>query len=394
MQSANLKLYNYQFGLILLIASCSFQQDTAIPAAPWTTSEAFPGLKFDNPVDFTHANDGTGRLFVLEQEGKIQVFQNNQAVKSSSVFLDIKSKVSYGGETGLLGLAFHPDFKTNGYYFLNYIRKLSGKLETVIARYKVDRSSKNQTDLASETILLTFEQPYANHNGGGLKFGNDGYLYIATGDGGSGGDPNNNAQNKRSFLGKILRINVDGTDKGNYGIPVDNPFTGNREGFTEEIYAYGLRNPWRISFDSVTNTLWAGDVGQNKREEIDIIVNGGNYGWRRKESIDCYNPGSDCADPEFIDPVMDMPQANGERSITGGFVYRGKKLPSLVGKYIFGDYVSGKVFALETQNGKVTKNEILTNRVGSISSFGVDADDELYICDHASGKILMLASSK
>ena len=390
----NLKFRKYVFGVSLLITCCSFRQDTTLPPAPWKALEAFPNLKFDSPVDFTHSNDGSGRLFVLEQEGRIQVFQNNPAVKSSTVFLDIKSKVSYGGEAGLLGLAFHPDFKTNGYYFLNYTRKFSGKLETVVARYKVDVFSKNQTDPATETILFTFEQPYDNHNGGSIKFGKDGYLYIATGDGGSWGDPHNNAQNKSSFLGKILRIDVNGNAKENYSIPADNPYVGNKEGFTEEIYAYGLRNPWRISFDSETSTLWAGDVGQNKREEIDIIVKGGNYGWRRKESIDCYKPAGDCADPEFIDPVLDMPQANGEHSITGGFVYRGKKLSSLVGKYIFGDYVSGKVFALEIKNGKLIKNEILTDRIGSISSFGTDANNELYICDHGSGKILALERSR
>jgi glucose/arabinose dehydrogenase len=374
----------------VVFSCCSFIKDSGFPVPTWTTTEAFPAISFENPVDLTHANDGSGRLFVVEQKGVIKVFQNSTTVKTTADFLDIKDKVNYGGEAGLLGIAFHPDFKKNGFFFLNYIRKTAERLETVIARYKAAPSAKVPTDPSTETILFTFEQPYDNHNGGGMKFGKDGFLYISTGDGGSWGDPHNNAQSKSSFLGKILRVDVNAKGKGNYGIPVDNPYADNKEGFKEEIYAYGLRNPWRISFDSENNALWAGDVGQNKREEIDLIVKGGNYGWRRKESIDCYKPTSDCQDPEFIDPVLDMPQANGEHSITGGFVYRGKKHPSLVGKYIFGDYVSGRVFALETKNSKAVKNEVLADRVGQISAFGVDANNELYICNHGSGKILAL----
>lgn len=376
--------------ICLLITASSFVRDTVVRQGQWKTRDAFPHLTFENPVDFTHANDGSGRLFVLEQKGVIRVFKNDPGSKSAATFLDIKTRVSYGGEAGLLGLAFHPDFKNNGFFFLNYMRKTPQRLETVIARYKANVPGAEIADPDSETILFSFEQPYDNHNGGALKFGKDGLLYISTGDGGSWGDPNNNGQNKRSMLGKILRVDVNNTGKGYYGIPADNPFAGNKEGFTEEIYAYGLRNPWRISFDHETNTLWAGDVGQNKREEIDVIVKGGNYGWRRKESIDCYKPGKDCNESEFIDPILDMPQAHGEHSITGGLVYRGKKMPTLAGKYIFGDYVSGRIFALETKDGKVVRNEILADRVGSISAFGVDASNELYICDHGSGKILSL----
>ncbi|GAB2770183.1 PQQ-dependent sugar dehydrogenase [Rhabdobacter roseus] len=377
---------------MLLLTTGSFIQDTPATksAARMRVSPAFPALTFAYPVDLTHANDGSKRLFVVEQQGFVKVFENKRDVATAQEFLNIRSKVSYGGEAGLLGLAFHPDFKTNGYYFLNYTRKTPQRLETVIARYKVDAANINRTDAASETILLAFEQPYDNHNGGSIKFGPDGYLYIATGDGGSWGDPSDNGQNKSAWLGKILRIDVNSTEKGHYGIPADNPFRGNQEGFREEVYAYGLRNPWRISFDPETSTLWAGDVGQNKREEIDVIVKGGNYGWRRKESIDCYKPARDCADPAFIDPILDMPQANGERSITGGFVYRGKKHPSLRGKYIFGDYVSGRVFALETKNGKAVQHEVLADQVGQISSFGVDEENELYICNHGTGKILTL----
>lgn len=379
-------------GLALLITSNASKPHGPRPnKATVKVVEAFPKLHFDLPVDLTHASDGTNRLFVLEQEGTIRVFENAAATSSSKVFLDIKKLVSYGGEAGLLGLTFHPDYKNNGYFFLNYTTKVSGKLETAIVRYKVSAGDPNRADPASATVLFTFDQPFDNHNGGAVKFGKDGYLYVSTGDGGSWGDPSNNGQNKSAWLGKILRVDVNSKTKGNYGIPADNPFADNKEGFREEIYAYGLRNPWRISFDDATNTLWAGDVGQNTREEIDIIVKGGNYGWRLKESTDCYNPKRDCGTEGLIDPVLDLPQANGEHSVTGGFVYRGKAVPSLEGKYVFGDYVSGRLFALETQNGKAVQNSIIAEGVGQISAFGTDKSHELYICNHGTGKILKLA---
>lgn len=380
---------------VAVLATCLASKPRNVPSKAVDTVrvvEAFPHLHFNYPVDLTHANDETNRLFVLEQEGAIRVFDNHARTTTSKEFLNIKKKVSYGGEAGLLGLAFHPDYKRNGYFFMNYTRKVSGKLETAIVRYKVSASDKDRADPASETVLLTFDQPFDNHNGGAVKFGKDGYLYISTGDGGSWGDPSNNGQNKGSLLGKILRIDVNASEKGAYGIPKDNPFAGNADGFREEIYAYGLRNPWRISFDDVTNTLWAGDVGQNKREEIDIITKGGNYGWRLKESVDCYNPKRDCGETGLIDPVLDLPQANGEHSITGGFVYRGKAVPVLTGQYIFGDFVSGRLFALETKDGKVVQNSVLAEGVGQISAFGTDEADELYICEYGKGKIMRLSA--
>ncbi|KAA0993017.1 PQQ-dependent sugar dehydrogenase [Dyadobacter aurulentus] len=371
---------------LALLFACS----ASVREQAWHAVEAFPKLKFESPVDLTHANDGSNRLFVLEQEGRVRVFDNKSDAAGAQVFLDIRKKVSFGGEAGLLGIAFHPDFKKNGYFFLNYTSKVSGKLETIVSRFQVSQSNPDQANPNSEAVLFRFEQPWDNHNGGAVKFGKDGYLYVSTGDGGFWGDPNNNGQNKGAWLGKILRVDVNSTAKGHYGIPADNPFRGNKERFREEIYAYGLRNPWRISFDDETNTLWAGDVGQNKREEIDIITKGGNYGWRRKESIDCYKPGKDCDEEGFIDPVLDLPQSNGEHSVTGGFVYRGKRLPELQGKYIFADYVSGRVFALETQNGKLVRNAVLLEKVFQVSAFGEDAEKELYLCSHSSGKILKL----
>ncbi len=353
---------------------------------------AFPHLTFEQPVEFTHAGDGTNRLFVLEQAGRIKVFDNDPAVKNTQVYLDIRDKVSDGGEMGLLGLAFDPNFKTNGYFYVNYTQRKP--MQTVIARYKVGKYQDNKADAASETVLFTFSQPYDNHNGGKLAFGPDGFLYISTGDGGAWGDQHNYAQNRRSLLGKILRIDVSKTEKGHYGIPADNPYVGNGEGYREEIYAYGLRNPWRFSFDAQTGQLWVGDVGQNEFEEIDIITKGGNYGWRLKEADRCYNPRNDC-DPsnQLIDPIHKYPRGDGV-SVTGGFVYRGARVPNLRGKYLFADYSNGHIWALAFDGAKKTDNQLLATDGGSVSAFGEDAKQELYILDHYSGKIKKFASVK
>ncbi|MPR34405.1 PQQ-dependent sugar dehydrogenase [Salmonirosea aquatica] len=358
-------------------------------AATYKVTEAFPGLKFNDPVELVNAKDGSNRLFVVEQAGTIRFFDAGQKPTSSTLFLDIKNKVKSGGEMGLLGLAFHPNFKTNGYFFVNYTR--DNPRESVVARYKVNDPASGVADPQSETILLTYAQPYSNHNGGSVHFGPDGYLYVSTGDGGSGGDPQNNAQNLGLLLGKILRLDVNATDRGTYGIPADNPFRGKTDGTREEIYAYGLRNPWRISFDPATKKLWAGDVGQNAIEEIDIIEKGGNYGWRIKEADECFNPKNDCKESGLIDPVWDYTHANGDISITGGYVYRGSKLPGLVGKYIYGDYASGRIWALETADGAQAKNSLIVEKSSSLSAFGVDEQNELYLLDYSGGRIMTFA---
>lgn len=345
---------------------------------------AFPNLSFVRPVEFTHAGDASNRVFVLEQEGRIRVFDNKSSTKSAGVYLDIQNKVSSEGEMGLLGLAFHPNFKQNGYFYVNYTKRKP--LETIIARYKASSPTSNTIDVSTETILMKISQPYDNHNGGKLAFGPDGFLYISLGDGGAWGDQHNYAQNRTSLLGKILRIDVDKTDKGSYGIPADNPYAGNREGFREEIFAYGLRNPWRFSFDTQTSQLWAGDVGQNEFEEVDIITKGGNYGWRLKEGERCYNPRKDCDNGNLIEPIHQYPRSDGV-SITGGFVYRGSSAPLLQGKYIFADYSNGNIWALTFEGNKKTSNQLITNEGGSISAFGEDAKGELYVLDHYSGKI-------
>ncbi len=348
---------------------------------------AFPNLTFDMPVEFVSPKDGSNRNFVVAQKGRIHVFPNDAAVKSSKVFLDIASKVASGGERGLLGLAFHPDFKKNGFFYLNYTRNVSG-LETVISRFTAGKADRNVADPASEVILLTFKQPYSNHNGGKVAFGPDGYLYIAVGDGGSGGDPQKNGQNRANLLGKILRIDVNkpsGSMK--YAIPGDNPFKGNSQGFREEIYAYGLRNPWRFSFDKSTGALWAGDVGQNKIEEIDIIKKGENYGWNTMEADECFG-SANCKTEGLALPVWSYRQgpATGS-SVTGGHVYRGSQVKSLHGKYVYGDYVTGNIWTLSPAAGGKYNNALLMKHKGMISSFGEDAANELYVCSYGDGKI-------
>ncbi len=364
---------------------------TTIPAAETIKSEnAFPKLSFSQPVELTHAGDGSNRVFVVEQAGTIRVFDNNAQTALASTYLDIKSRVASGGEMGLLGLAFHPKFSQNGYFFVNYTK--NNPRETVISRFKVASTGANTVDPATETILFKFQQPYANHNGGKILFGPDGFLYIASGDGGSGGDPQNNGQNTASYLGKVLRVDVDATDKGNYGIPKDNPFAGGGSNKLAEVYAYGLRNPWRISFDE-QGRLWAGDVGQNKIEEVDIIQKGGNYGWRLKEGRSDYN--NDGSNSTVIEPIWQYTHDNGDVSITGGAVYRGSANASLKGKYIYADYASGRVWVLTADNtptgGKAT-NQLLINRAGAISAFGEDAQNELYLCEHSEGRILRLST--
>lgn len=361
---------------------------SAIVAGEYQAVVAFPNLTFDDPVEFTHAFDGTNKVYVIEQKGVIRVFDNVSTTAQAAVFLDIDSRVDAGGEMGLLGLAFHPNFETNGYFYVNYNRN-SPTRQTVISRFKVNSGSQT-ADASSEKILLTYDQPFTNHKGGKLAFGSDGYLYIATGDGGSGGDPQNNAQNRKNLLGKILRIDVNVDDRETYAIPQDNPFVGNTEGFRGEIYAYGLRNPWRFSFDSATNNLWAGDVGQNEVEEIDIITKGGNYGWRIKEANDCFDATGNCNQSGLVAPVWSYKQGTDGRSVTGGIVYRGKKLPDLVGKYVFGDYVSGKVWSLKYDGAKATDSGDKIANVSSISAFGEDANKELYILNYGTGKVYTL----
>jgi len=370
--------------LSLLITLLLF---TSLTFAQLRYVEAFPNLEFAAPVDIQHAGDNSNRLFVLEQEGRIRVFQNDSLLNSTEVFLDIRDQVLYGGEQGLLGLAFHPNYSENGYFYLDYTR--SNPRRTVISRFKVSANNPNQADQNSELVLLEVEQPYSNHNGGQIVFGPDGYLYISLGDGGSGGDPLNSGQDRKTLLGNILRIDVDNPDNGlNYGIPNDNPFVGNNEGWREEIYAYGLRNVWRFSFDPITNKLWAADVGQNAYEEINIIESGKNYGWRIMEGFHCYNPSTNCDQTGLELPVWEYAHndPNGGQSITGGFVYRGSKANELFGGYVYGDFITGRIWVYF--EGDNPTNMLIFNNTGlAISTFGVDQNDELYFASFTNGRI-------
>lgn len=332
------------------------------------------------PVFLTHAGDGSGRLFVVEQAGRIRIVTDG--ILSATPFLDISDRVTSGGERGLLGLAFHRSYEENGFLFVNYTTTEEGELHTFISRFSVSADDPDQADPDSEKVILQFAQPFANHNGGMLAFDAEGLLYISTGDGGSGGDPLNNGQSLDTLLGKILRIDVDGGDP--YAIPPTNPFLG-VAGAREEIFAFGLRNPWRFSFDRATGRLFAGDVGQGDWEEVDIIRRGGNYGWNQMEGAHCFMPG--CNPQDFILPIAEYdhlendPMPPNQGSVTGGYVYRGTRHPFAGGTYVFGDFVSGKIWALDEQPDSSWERRQLLDTSILISSFGQDEAGELYVLD-------------
>jgi len=328
-------------------------------------------------------NAGDSRLFVADQRGYIRIFSSS-GILNAQAFLDLTNRVVYGGEQGLLGIAFHPNFKTNGYFFVNYIGNGDS---THISRFKVSTGNANVADPQSEVKLMTIFQPYNNHNGGDLKFGPDGYLYIGLGDGGSGGDPGNRAQNPKEFLGKMLRIDV---DHGNpYAIPATNPF--NNSTITKgEIWALGLRNPWRFSFDRLTGDLWIADVGQNAYEEIDFqnvdSKGGENYGWRCYEGNQAYN-SSGCSSANLITfPIYTYPHGD-ECSVTGGYVYRGSSSSPYYGSYFFADYCSDRIWTLHKVSVNWVKEDFGQFTGNNFSTFGEDVNGQLYIAGVRSGNI-------
>ena len=335
---------------------------------------AFAALRFHRPIFIAHPPDASDRLFVAEQAGRVRWFENKPAVTKAHTALDIRPRVRREGEEeGLLGLAFHPNFKTNGQIFLHYTAA-RGRRRNVLSRFILNPHSST-IDPASQQVVLEVAQPWANHNGGMIAFGPDGYLYVSLGDGGAGGDPLGNSQNTAILLGSILRIDVDQKDTPlAYAIPADNPFVGQPHA-RGEIWAYGLRNVWRFSFDRTTGDLWAGDVGQNRWEEIDLIRKGGNYGWNRWEGnhpfkrIDALGP--------FEQPVIEHGRDQA-RSITGGYVYRGQRLTGLRGAYVYGDFMTGLIWALRYDGQQMTEHRYI-GHVPAISSFGEDRDGELYI---------------
>jgi glucose/arabinose dehydrogenase len=343
--------------------------------------DAYPAIQLQpvlaglsSPLYVTHARDGTNRLFVVEQAGRILVLQ--PGAPAPTVFLDITARVLGGGERGLLGLAFHPDYASNRRFFVNYTREPDGT--TVIAEYRASATDRDVAE-TTETVLLVILQPFANHNGGMIEFGPDGFLYIGTGDGGSANDPANRAQNINELLGKILRIDVDRpSPPAPYSSPPTNPFFGGTPG-RDEIYAFGLRNPFRFSFDRQTGELIAGDVGQNEREEIDLITLGGNFGWRIFEGTRCTgNDPALCSLAGLIDPIAEYSHTGGRCSVTGGYVYRGAGGALPAGAYVFADFCTGEIFQLHPAASGAPLTLVLDTTL-NISSFGEDEAGEIYV---------------
>lgn len=326
---------------------------------------------FDRPLGIDSQPDG--RLFVVEQGGVIKIVKNGAV--NAVPFLDIHSKVALGDEAGLLGFAFHPQYSMNRKFYVYYSRNTTS-LQAVFAEYQASAMNPDVADPASERILFTWDQPpFGNHQGGQIAFGPDGFLYIALGDGGSHDDPNNNGQNTNVLDGKILRISVDTVP---FGIPPDNPFANG--GGRPEIYAFGFRNPWRFSFDPPSGRLFAGDVGENTREEVDIVTKGGNYGWAIMEGTICHKPPTGCNQTGLTLPIHDYGRDVGG-TVIGGFVYRGTAISQLTGFYVFGDFLSDKVFALrEGSDGTWTRFDLI-NSAGALTSFGHDSQGELYAVD-------------
>ncbi|MFZ5828116.1 MAG: PQQ-dependent sugar dehydrogenase [Bacillota bacterium] len=329
----------------------------------------------NRPISLVAAGDGSGRLYALEQPGRIRLIEGSKLVEQP--FLDLTDRVlARGNEQGLLGLAFAPDYARSGLFYVHYSGQKGG--ETVIARYRRSAGDPRRGDPGSEEVLLTVEQPYANHNGGAIMFGPDGSLYIALGDGGSAGDPGNRAQNLDLLLGKILRIDV--SQPGAYRIPPDNPFAG--KAGRDEIWAYGLRNPWRISFDRETGDLWIADVGQNQIEEINFQPaasrGGENYGWKLFEGTERYSGGG--SPPPVVEPVAQYTHQEGGCSVTGGYVYRGSAVPALTGIYLYADFCSGKIWGLK-RAGERWESSLLLDTELAVAAFGEDEQGELYVVD-------------
>lgn len=365
--------------------ACLWFAFSTLAAEPLLTFEPI-ATDLDDPVAITHAGDS--RLFITLQAGRILIHDGAQLLPTP--FLDIRTIVRSGGERGLLGLAFHPRYAENGFFFVNYT-DLSGN--TVVARYRVS-ADPNRADSSTRKQILFIVQPFANHNGGEIRFGRDGYLYIGMGDGGSGGDPGNRAQDLSALLGKMLRIDVDNGDP--YAIPPSNPFVGNSSA-RPEIWATGMRNPWRFSFDRDSGDLWIADVGQGNWEEVDFqpaaSIGGENYGWRLMEGTHCFTPSSNCNPGNLVLPVIEYDHSGGACSVTGGYVYRGSRHPRLHGMYFYGDFCNGRIWgAVRNSAGEVTVRS-LSDTAFSISAFGEDLNGELYVA-HYGGAVYRIEDSR
>jgi glucose/arabinose dehydrogenase len=397
-------------GKSILVAEPKIGTLTALPAVvpgrpvdetpmPLQTAVAFPNLKWAGwtgevrgrpvplrPIVLTHAGDGSNRVFVATEHGVIHVFPNEDGAERTQVFLDIQDRVVYNdnqNEEGFLGLTFHPRYKENGEFFVFYTRK-QPQHTNVLSRFRVSKDDPNRADPASEEELLRVTHKYWNHDGGTVCFGPDGYLYLALGDGGSANDPDKNGQNLGTLLGKMLRLDVGHKDPGKpYAVPKDNPFVG-RAGARPEIWAYGLRNVWRMAFDRKTGKLWASDVGQNLYEEIDLLTAGGNYGWSVREGLHPFGPDGSGPRPDLIEPIWEYHHDVG-KSLTGGTVYRGKRLPELEGMYLYADYVTTKIWALryDEGQGRVVANRPIPDPHVPVMSFGEDETGEVYFLTYS-----------
>lgn len=364
------------------------------PAGSVTAQRVFPLLSFIQPVLMLQAPGDDSLWFVVEQQGLIRVFGNDGTTGTSSAFLDIRLRVdSAASETGLLGMAFDPDFAMNGVFYVSYTA--GAPLRSIISRFTVDATT-GLGDPTSEQVLLEIAQPFVNHNAGHMAFDGDGDLYVAIGDGGSGGDPLGNGQDTTTLLGTILRIDVNGTAP--YAIPDTNPFRGNTEcaggsgtAACPEIFAWGLRNPWRFSFDRTTGDLWVGDVGQGNWEEINRVTGGQNYGWNEREGANCFPPASTTCDTNNVDPITEYAHGVGF-SVTGGYVYRGADFPSLQGQYVFGDFVTGRVWRVPADSPQGTAPVELADTILSIASFAEGNDGELYIVDYGGDLYRLVAN--
>jgi glucose/arabinose dehydrogenase len=402
-------------GLPLALAACGGGDNGGVtpppPPPPACTTgleapRAFANLTFSSPVAMLQAPSDASRWFVVEQGGVIRAFANDPDATAATDFVDLSSRVLADGEAGLLGMAFHPDFATNGLVYLNFSEQVGGQIRSVTAEF-TSMDGGQTLDPTTERDLLVVNKPEANHNGGNLAFGPDGFLYIGLGDGGGAGDPAGNAQNAQRLLGKMLRIDVDARPGGApYGIPVDNPFVGNAlcdAGGTgtascPEIYATGFRNPWRWSFDSQGGELWVADVGQGDWEEIDLVERNGNYGWNTREGAHCFSPSSGCSTAGLTDPIAEYDHDIGF-SITGGYVYRGGQATEVAGNYVFGDF-GGMVAWLEPDgSGGFNVRQLAEQGCATVpgapgalqpSAFAEDLDGELYLLDYGRGQVRAL----
>ena len=364
----------------LALVASNLGRSAPRPLSGMQTERVFPELTFQGLTNVAQPDDGGDHIFVTEQPGRIRVFPNNQAVTEAGTFLDISERVTQSFfEEGLLGLAFSPDYKNNGYFYVYY--SADSPKRSVVSRFSVSTGDPEKADSDSGFVIIEIPQPQGNHNGGQLAFGPDGYLYISLGDGGFDAG---NGQDRSTLLGSILRIDpglVSG-DK-NYVVPADNPFVGVVDA-RDEIWAYGMRNPWRFSFDTNTGALWVADVGQSTWEEIQVVEKGANYGWNTMEGRHCYSPAVDCDETGLELPLWEYSHAEG-CSVTGGYVYRGLGIPSLLGTYVYGDFCTGKIWGLRYDGDFVTEQMLLVDSNVSITSFGLDLAGNLYILSQNQG---------